>query len=123
MQDFGIKAHSHFYRITSKKLETFIMLEELKVIFFGYGGHAHLAEAFRPLIEELGMILITIHEHDDANVKWGLKTWREELNKADIIILPCDYKRFPAKSANKLTQSLSMGKPVVCSPLDSYKVI
>ena len=99
------------------------MDSSLQVYWYGYGGHSHLAEALRPIIEELGMKLTTIHEHANANVKWELNTWKNELNKADIIILPCDYKRFPAKSANKLTQAMSMGKPVVCSPLDAYKAI
>jgi GT2 family glycosyltransferase len=97
--------------------------EKLKVYFFGYGGSSHLAEELRPLINSLEMDLVTIHEWENANVKWNLNTWRDELNKADIIIIPCDYKRFPAKSANKLTQVMTMGKPVVCSPLDAYKAI
>jgi GT2 family glycosyltransferase/glycosyltransferase involved in cell wall biosynthesis len=95
----------------------------LKVYFVGYGGHAHFAEALRPLIEELQMELVTIHEWDNANVKWTLATWKPELSKADIVICPTDPKIFGAKSANKLTQALSMGKPVICSSLDAYKAV
>jgi GT2 family glycosyltransferase/intein/homing endonuclease len=93
----------------------------LKVYFIGYGGHAHYAEALRPIINELEMTLTTIHEWENADVKWNLSTWREELNKADIVICPTDPGKFGAKSANKLTQALSMGKPVICSSLDAYK--
>jgi glycosyltransferase involved in cell wall biosynthesis len=96
------------------------MGDQLKVINFCYGGHAHLAEAFRPFIEKNGMVLITIHEWDSANIRWNLNTWREELKKADIIILPADYKSFPAKSNNKLTQAMSLGIPTICSPLPAY---
>lgn len=99
------------------------MENKLKVVWIGYGGHAHLAETLRPMIELCDMELICIHEWDSANIRWNLHTWREELKKADIIILPCDYKSFPAKSNNKLTQSMSLGKPVVCSPLAAYKEI
>jgi glycosyltransferase involved in cell wall biosynthesis len=99
------------------------MENKLKVMWIGYGGHSHLAENLRPMIELCDMELICIHEWDSANIRWNLHTWREELKKADIIILPCDYKSFPAKSNNKLTQSMSLGKPVVCSPLAAYKEI
>jgi len=90
------------------------------VYWFGYGGSSNLAEELRPVIIELGMQLVTIHEHENANIKWERTTWLNELKKADIIILPADYKIHPAKSNNRLTQALSLGKPVICSPLDAY---
>lgn len=93
----------------------------LKVYFFGYGGHSWQAEKFRELIEdELGMKLVTIHEHPNANVQWNLATIFEELKKADIIILPNSYKRQACKSNNKLTQAMALGKPVICDPMPSY---
>ncbi len=95
----------------------------LKVYWFGYGGHSHFAEDLEPIIQELGMNLITIHEHENASIKWNRETINTELAKADIIILPCDYKIQDAKSNNKLTQVLSLGKPVICSPLPAYKRI
>ena len=95
----------------------------LDVRWIGYGGHALYAEALRPVINELGMKLTTIHEWDNADVKWQLGTWLNELKKADVIICPTDIEKFPAKSQNKLTQALSLGKPVICSPLNSYKEV
>ena len=95
----------------------------MNVYWFGYGGHAHFAEDLRPTIEELGMNLITIHEHENADVKWNKDTVNVELAKADIIILPCDYKLQNAKSNNKLTQAMSLGKPIICSPLPAYNRI
>jgi len=102
------------------------MSEKLKVYFFGYGGHAYRAENLRPLINELGMDLVTIHEgHGDIkpDILWDRRTYLKELNNADIIILPADFDKWPAKSCNKLTQSLSLGKPVVCSLQDSYVAV
>jgi glycosyltransferase involved in cell wall biosynthesis len=93
-----------------------------KVYWFGYGGNSYLAEELRQTISELEMELVTIHEHENANVKWNRSTWIEELKKADIIILPTNTDQ-PAKSNNKLTQSLSLGKPVICSPLPAYSKI
>lgn len=79
-----------------------------------------MAEKIRPIIEELGMDLVTMHEWDSANIKWQRNTWKQELSKADIVILPANYEKQPAKSNNRLIQCLSMGLPSVCSPLDSY---
>lgn len=92
----------------------------LKVYWFGYGGNSVFAEELRPVLNELQMELITIHEWDNANIKWNRETWLSELQKADIIIIPANFKIQPAKSNNRLTQSLSIGKPVICSPLDAY---
>jgi len=95
-------------------------MEKLKVRWSGYGGGSPLVEELRPLITALGMELTTIHEWVNADIKWELNTWLGHLKEADIIVLPIDYKKFTAKSANKLTQALSLGKPVVCSPLPAY---
>ena len=85
-----------------------------------YGGNAFLAENLRPIVEELGMELITIHEWANANIKWDRLTWLGHLRQADIIICPSNYKIQPAKSANRLTQAMALGKPVICSPLRAY---
>lgn len=91
-----------------------------KVYWFGYGGSTKVLEPIIPIIKELDLELITIHEWENASVKWELSTWLSELKKADIIVLPASYEIQPCKSNNRLTQALSIGKPVVCSPLDSY---
>ena len=92
----------------------------LKVYWFGYGGNSILAEELRPIINDLQMELITIHEWDTANIKWDRTTWLTELKKADLVIIPANFKIQPAKSGNRLSQSLALGKPVICSPLDAY---
>jgi len=97
---------------------------KLKVMWFGYGGSSWMAEKLRGIIEDdLGMQLITIHEHPNADIKWDLNTVHQEISKADIIIVPANYKRQPFKSNNRLTQSMAYGKPIVCSPLPAYKKI
>lgn len=92
----------------------------LKVYWFGYGGHSWQAEKLRETVEELGMRLVTVHEHPNADIPWKLSTVYEELKKADIIILPNSYKRQPCKSNNKLTQAMAMGKPIICDPMPAY---
>jgi len=94
---------------------------KLNVYWYGYGGNSWLAEKLRYLIEDdLGMSLITIHEHPNADIPWNLDTVYQELQKADIIIIPANYKRQPCKSNNRVTQSMALGKPVICDPMPSY---
>jgi glycosyltransferase involved in cell wall biosynthesis len=94
---------------------------KLKCYWYGYGGGSWMAERLRYVIEnKLDMQLVTIHEHPDANIKWDLNSVFEELKKADIIILPANFKRQPGKSANRLTQAMALGKPIICEPMPSY---
>jgi glycosyltransferase involved in cell wall biosynthesis len=96
----------------------------LKVYWFGYGGSSWMAEKLRSIIEDdLEMKLITIHEHPDANVPWNRETIYKELEKADIIIVPTNFKKQTCKSNNRLTQAMALGKPVICDPLPAYKNI
>jgi len=90
------------------------------VYFFGYGGSSKLLEPLVPIIKELGLDLITIHEWPNATIKWERTTWLNHLKKADIIVIPANYKIQPAKSNTRLSQALSLGKPTICSPLDAY---
>jgi len=92
----------------------------LKVMSCSYGGNSVLVENLRPLIESLSMELCTIHEWDSANIKWEAGTWRQHLSQADIIIVPSNYEIQLAKSANRVTQAMALGKAVVCSPLQAY---
>jgi len=95
--------------------------EQLTVGWIGMGGNVVHAERLRPLIEELGYKLVTIHEHDNADVKWDLNTWQQELAKCDMAIAPIDHHKQPSKSNNKLTTYMALGLPTVVSPLDAYK--
>jgi GT2 family glycosyltransferase len=90
------------------------------VFWQGYGGSKHLAEDLRPLIEELGCELVTMSEWPDSNVVWNRHTWLNELRKADVVIIPCNYETQSCKSNNRLTQSMSLGKPCIVSPLPAY---
>lgn len=88
--------------------------------WFGYGGSSVVLDPLRPIIKKEGFSLVTIHEWETADIKWNRSTWLDELKKADLIVLPANYKIQPAKSNTRLTQALSLGKPVICSPLDAY---
>lgn len=92
----------------------------LNIMWWGYGGSKHFAEALRPLIVSMGHNLTTMSEWPDSDIIWNRKTWLQELKKADVIIIPCNYKVQDCKSNNRLTQALSIGKPVICNPLPAY---
>lgn len=96
------------------------MADVLKVGWTGYGGNSPQAEELRPVINELGLALFTIHEWDNADIKWDRHTWLNHLREADIIIVPANWKTQSAKSNNRLTQAMSLGKPVIASPLPAY---
>lgn len=92
----------------------------MKIYWYGYGGSSHLAEDLRPMIESLGCTLTSIHEWENADIQYNRLTVLKELVKADLIIIPSNWKGQPAKSNNRLTQAFALGKPVVCSPMPSY---
>lgn len=92
----------------------------LTVGWVGMGGNSGHAEALRPIVEELGYRLITIHEHDHADVRWELHSWQQVLAGCDIAIAPADYRQQPAKSNNKVITCMALGLPTIASPLDAY---
>jgi len=96
-------------------------LDKLQVFWFGYGGSSWMAEKMREMIEDdLGMKLVTIHEHPNADFPYSVDTVYDLLKKADIIIVPANHRRQPCKSNNRLTQAMAMSKPVICDPMPSY---
>lgn len=97
--------------------------KEVTVGWIGMGGNARHADRLRPMIESLGYRLITIHEHENADVKWGLDTWQQQLSTCDIAIAPVDAEAQPAKSSNKILTYMGFGIPVVASPLPAYEEV
>ena len=92
----------------------------IKIGYVGMGGGKYSAEELRPLIKELGMSLTIVSEWEDADLKWNPDTWLKDVAQFDILICPIDYEKFPYKGNNKLTQCMSLRKPVIASPLQSY---
>jgi hypothetical protein len=100
------------------------MISKLKCYWFGYGGSSWMVERIRYIVEdELGMTLTTIHEHPNANISWSIDTVYKELENADIILVPANYRRQPCKSNNRVTQAMALAKPVICEPMPAYKDI
>ena len=97
--------------------------EQLYVVYCGMGGNDYTAKHLKPIIEKLGMKLVLITEHSDADIKWNRDTYLQDMAKHDIAICPQNYQLQPCKSNVKLTLSMSLGLPTISSPLQSYKEI
>lgn len=84
------------------------------------GGNLKNGEFLRPILTELGMDYVTMSEWPEHDIKWDKNTWLGHLLEADIIVCPQNVQAQPAKSNNRVTQAMSLGKPVICSPLPAY---
>lgn len=92
-----------------------------KAVYMGMGGNSFLAnEWLRPVVEEAGYDLVVITEWDNATVKWNPKTWPKDLCECDVVLCPQRVDVQPAKSNVKATTAMSLGLPVIGSPIQSY---
>ena len=92
----------------------------VRVVWCGMGGNAKNCDFLRPIMDELGMEFMTISEWSDATRPWKADRWLEDLADADIVIAPQRVQLQPCKSNTKATQAMSLGLPVVASPLTAY---
>lgn len=92
----------------------------LKVYSCCMGGNVEKLDFLRPIISKLEMELIVISEWEQHDIKWNLKTWLTELSKADIIVCVQHPESQSAKSNGRVTQAMSLGIPVIASPLNAY---
>jgi len=90
------------------------------VRYYGYGGHAWMAEAIREPLKLNGIDLLTCHEHDNADVTWTVDGIFDFIAGADAIYLPSRFELEPAKGVNRLAQAWSQKKACVVNPLPSY---
>lgn len=96
--------------------------ERPKALYMGMGGNSFLAKEYlRPAIEAAGYDLVVITEWDDADKKWGLHSWANDMRECDVVLCPQRIDVQPAKSSVKATAAMALGMPVLCSPLQAYK--
>lgn len=97
--------------------------QQLTVVFTGMGGNSYLAKDLRPIVENAGMKLVIISEWADADIKWNRDTYMYEMARCDIAICPQNVELQPAKSNVKVVTAMSLGLPIIASPLRAYKEI
>jgi len=98
--------------------------DQLKAVYAGMGGNSFLVtDVLKDIIESAGYELVVISEWDNATKKWDMNTWHEEMNKCDVSLCPQRVDIQPAKSNVKVTTAMSLGLPVIASPILAYKEI
>jgi len=99
-------------------------MKELKAGFFGCGGNSFLVTDYlRKTIEDAGYKLIVCSEWDNADVKWGLNTWKAAMNDCDVVLCPQRVEVQAAKSNVKVTTAMALGMPVIASRIKSYEEV
>jgi len=96
----------------------------LRVGWLGMGGNAAwVRQLLKPIVDDLGMDYIEISNREESEILWNMRTWQADLASCDIVLCPQIHWQFPAKSNVKVTTSISLGLPVICSPIYSYEEI
>jgi GT2 family glycosyltransferase len=96
-------------------------MTKLRVINCAMGGNIANGDFLIPILESLGLEYVTISEWPQHDIRWASDKWLRQLANADIVVCPQRVALQPAKSANRATQAMALGLPVVASPLPSYK--
>ncbi len=67
---------------------------------------------------------ITVSDHKQATFPWKAATAPSIINKADLVVIPVPATEADqVKSANRCTQSLALGVPVLSNNLPSYRTV
>ena len=94
----------------------------LRVVWCGIGGNAFWVKEFlEPIINDAGMQYVEISNRPESTVQWESNTWFYYMASCDICVCPQIQWIFPAKSNVKVTTAMSLGLPVLASPIMSYE--
>lgn len=97
-----------------------------KVIWVGHGGYGQFISQFIIDLKKHEKIrnnfeFITVSSGKWATHLWDLETVYNYILDSDIAIIPIpESKEFQIKSTNRLTMFMSLGMPVIASPIKSY---
>lgn len=96
-------------------------MKKLRVVNCAMGGNIANGDFLIPILQALDLEYVTMSEWPEHQVRWAPATWLQELSTADIVVCPQRVALQPAKSANRATQAMALGLPVVVSPLPAYR--
>ncbi|SHO65387.1 glycosyltransferase family 1 protein [Algoriphagus zhangzhouensis] len=69
-------------------------------------------------------IVFTLSNHENSDYDWDVETFDQIISKHDLCIIPIDKSESNlVKSANRCTQSMALGVPVLTNFLESYSRI
>lgn len=96
----------------------------IRVAWMGNGGNAQMVRNLLvPIILSLGYDYVEISNLKDSTHKWNKDTWASILAGCDITLCPQAHWSQPAKGNNKVITSMSLGIPVLASPVQAYREI
>lgn len=97
----------------------------LKVVWSGMGGNAQLPSGvLKPIIESVAkMQYLEISDRKESHIRYNRNTWFSDMLTADICICPQVHWLCAAKSNVKVTAAMSLGLPVIASPIKSYQEV
>lgn len=68
--------------------------------------------------------MYTVSNHREADIVWNLETTWETIPEYDAVVIPtADTKQAKSKSANRVTQTMALGVPVLADPLPEYRAV
>jgi hypothetical protein len=80
-----------------------------------------IVKAAMDSLDDPSISLKTISNHPDADVMWSLDTVCQEILKGDVGVIPVNDSEWArCKSNNRLTMFMSLGLPVIVSPINAY---
>ena len=98
-----------------------------RMVWFGKSGLGKweavqwLKTEIMPLVNDKWE-LVTVSDHPEATIQWQLDTVVDAINQSDLAVIPVPEGEYDAvKSANRCTQSLALGVPVLCHYLPGYR--
>lgn len=102
---------------------------DLKLVYLGAQGNLHFAEPVLSHLKSRYSVTV-LSDHPQADIKWDIDTYADELNKFDVGIVPYppyliveDAKSFSGyfyKDPSRPSLLQAIGLPVIVSPLPSY---
>jgi hypothetical protein len=105
------------------------LLNQDIALVMGMGGNVqYVLSTLEPACERAGYKILILSEPGFPFSKhiykfWSPYTWIEDVCTCSVALCCHDEYRFPAKGNVKVTIPMSLGLPVIASPLESYKEV
>jgi hypothetical protein len=99
----------------------------LRIGWVGIAEHWDTLNPIRGLLEQTEFKdceLVTISNHPQATVRWTPRSRSNDLRNCDIVVVPTrSTPEAMAKSVNRITQAMALGRPVAAGRIPAYTAI
>lgn len=97
------------------------------MVWFGKSGSGkwdviqHFKESIFPIIAPNWQLII-VSDHKDSDLIWNISSYQKIISQFDLAVIPLNgSKDESVKSANRCTQAMALGLPVVANVILSYE--